>query len=88
MEKKVYSAADICTILDCSSNQGYTLIHQAYESKEMFRVIKLGHEYKILISPLTNGWKRTINIFDNKENFEYNRIVKLPFGNSYLLRFP
>lgn len=61
MEKKVYSATDICTILDCSSNQGYTLIHQAYESKEMFRVIKLGHEYKILISPF-NQWLETYNL--------------------------
>lgn len=49
MEKRAYSVSDICGILGCSNNKGYALVHEAFESKNMFRVIKIGNEYKIPI---------------------------------------
>ena len=39
-ENMVYSVYDICKILGCSNNKGYALVHEAYKSKNMFRVIK------------------------------------------------
>ena len=41
-ENMVYSVYDICKILGCSNNKGYALVHEAYKSKNMFRVIKIG----------------------------------------------
>lgn len=54
-ENMVYSVYDICKILGCSNNKGYALVHEAYKSKNMFRVIKIGSEYKMPIDSF-NHW--------------------------------
>lgn len=49
MEKKVYTTADIQDILGCSKNKAYALLKQASNSKDMFKVMKVGAEYRIPI---------------------------------------
>ena len=49
MEKKVYTASEIQEILGCSRNKTYALLKQAIASKDMFKVIKVGTEYRVPI---------------------------------------
>lgn len=47
MESKVHTVQDIMKILNISKSKSYDFIKEAYESKTMFRVIKIVGSYRI-----------------------------------------
>lgn len=49
--KKVFTAKDIQEILGVCEKTAYSLIQQALNNKDMFKVIKIGRLYKIPRDP-------------------------------------
>lgn len=47
MEKTVYTVNDIQELLGCERNKAYTLIKNAYENQDSFRVIRVGKNYLV-----------------------------------------
>lgn len=47
MDKKVYSVEDIQKILQLSRTKTYEFIKKVYETKEPFKVVKIGGTYRI-----------------------------------------
>lgn len=47
MEKVVYSVDEIQEMLGCGRNKIYNLVNEAYEKKNMFRVIRVGKNFLI-----------------------------------------